>query len=210
MVTITLILINVLVFLYMIGLGEEGADAFTQQFAMHSRDFTSNIPITHHAITSVFTAMFLHASWMHLLGNMLYLWIFGDNIEDSMGPVRFIIFYLLCGVVAAVAQIVSAPHVAMTMLGASGAIAGVLGAYLVRFPKAQVDTCLFIIIFFTTVRLPAILVLGFWFVLQLFNGTNKNGGEGGVAYWAHIGGFVAGMILIYIFAKKSQSELNGY
>ena len=213
-VTITLIAINVLVFLYTLALGDAGTDTFYQQYAVFANTFTGENPPTIHAYTSIITAMFLHAGWMHLLGNMLYLWIFGDNVEDAMGPGRFLIFYLLCGVLAFAAQIISDPHSMVPSLGASGAIAGVLGAYFVRFPRAQIDTCLFIIIFVTTVRLPATLVLGFWFLLQLYLGTLKgadgaNSG-GGVAYWAHIGGFLAGMILITLFAKKSETAYNDY
>jgi membrane associated rhomboid family serine protease len=149
----------------------------------------------------LFTAMFLHGGWLHLLGNMLYLWIFGNNIEDVLGPVRFFIFYMLCGILASLAQVVADPTGLIPTIGASGAIAGVLGAYLVLFPRARVQSLIFVFYFIRFVEIPAVIVLGFWFVLQFFNGLASLGiqGMGGVAYFAHIGGFVAGAGLIYLF-----------
>ena len=157
-------------------------------------------------LLTVITSMFMHGSWMHLISNMVYLWIFGDNIEDSMGRGRFILFYLACGFVAAFTQAMIDPTSEIPMIGASGAVAGILGAYLLLHPKANVNVLFWIIIFITTVRVPAFIVLGVWIVGQFFSVTG--GGEGGVAYFAHIGGFLAGMILIPFFKKSSIPILD--
>jgi membrane associated rhomboid family serine protease len=156
--------------------------------------------------------MFMHAGVVHLGSNMLYLWIFGNNIEDIMGHGKFLLFYLLCGIVATLAHILSGPNSTIPSLGASGAIAGVLGAYLVRFPHAQIDTCVFFIVI-TVIRLPALLVLAFWFILQLFSGTvslMEGSTRGGTAWWAHIGGFLAGMILVNLFARRRPQRHDHY
>jgi membrane associated rhomboid family serine protease len=159
-------------------------------------------------IATAFSAMFMHGSIVHLGGNMLFLWIFGNNVEDSMGRVRFIVFYLLGGLAALAGQILVGPNAAVPTLGASGAIAAVLGGYLLLFPRARVITVIFIIFFFTIVELPAILILGFWFLQQILFGatdlTNPTGGGGGVAYFAHIGGFVFGLLLIRAFAQREK------
>ena len=149
---------------------------------------------------SVFTSMFMHGSWMHLIGNMVFLWIFGDNIEDSMGSGKFIMFYFLSGIGAALLQAIIDPSSTIPMIGASGAIAGVLGGYLLLHPKANVNVLMWIIIFISVIRVPAFIVLGFWIIGQFFNASF--GSEGGVAYFAHIGGFVAGMLLIPFFKKQ--------
>ncbi len=146
------------------------------------------------------SSMFLHGGFLHLIGNMLYLWIFGNNIEDTLGHFRFLFFYLLCGLAAALAQVLSSPGSTIPMIGASGAVAGVLGAYILLFPGARVLTMLFIIIFIKFVRLPALIVLGFWFFLQLMG--VMGGAITNVAFFAHIGGFVVGMILIKIFQPR--------
>ncbi len=148
------------------------------------------------AMVSVLTSMFMHGGWMHLIGNMLYLWIFGNNIEDATGHGRFIAFYLLCGVAAAMSQALQDPASAVPMIGASGAIGGVLGAYALLFPRARVLVLVPLGFFITTIRIPALLVLGFWFVLQFVQSAMAPAGAGGVAYWAHIGGFLAGLVLI--------------
>jgi rhomboid family protein len=160
---------------------------------------------------TIFTSMFMHGSLLHLGGNMLFLWIFGNNIEDSMGEFRFVAFYLLGGVIALAAQVLVDPNAAVPTVGASGAIAGVLGGYAVLYPRARVITVVFIVIFFTIIELPALLVLGFWILIQLFLGANDlgsqtAGGEGGVAYFAHIGGFVFGLIAIRLFADRVQED----
>lgn len=214
-VTISLIVLNVLVFLYMLSLqaqGDKALNTFILHAAVVPARFTSG-EISPPVALTIFTAMFMHAGLLHLGGNMLYLWIFGNNIEDIMGPVRYLIFYLTCGIVATVAHIAIDPHSPVPSLGASGAIAGVLGAYLVRFPRAPIDTCLFILIFWTVIRLPAFLVLMFWFVLQLFQGVAAlepavSQRDGGVAFWAHIGGFVAGMVLVTLFQKRPALQYN--
>jgi membrane associated rhomboid family serine protease len=146
--------------------------------------------------------MFLHGGWMHLIGNMLYLWIFGNNVEDAMGHVRFPIFYLLCGIAAALAQGFYDPNSAVPMIGASGAIGGVLGGYLLLYPRARVLVLIPLGFFTQLIRIPALAVLGFWFVLQFIQSALSSGEGGGVAYWAHIGGFVAGMVLILVFRDK--------
>ncbi len=149
---------------------------------------------------TVFTSMFAHGSLLHLGGNMLFLWIFGNNVEDAMGRGRFIGFYLLCGVAAVFAQILAAPGSEIPMVGASGAIAGVLGAYLLLFPHARVLTLVPIFIFIRLIWIPAIFFLGIWFLFQLLGGLGSPSETGGVAFWAHVGGFVAGLLLVKPFA----------
>jgi membrane associated rhomboid family serine protease len=153
-------------------------------------------------ISHVVTHMFLHGSWMHLLGNMWFLWLFGNNVEDSMGRLRFMIFYLVCGLTAAAGQIVTSPDSAIPMVGASGAISGVMGAYLVLYPKVRVYTLVPLGFFLTSMALPAWVMLGYWFLIQFVSGLVSFGGEaGGVAFWAHVGGFVAGVVLVKLFAR---------
>ena len=151
---------------------------------------------------TIFTSMFMHGGWFHLIGNMLYLWIFSDNVEDSMGHVRFVIFYLLCGVVAVFAQALPDPHSTIPMIGASGAISGVLGAYLLLFPHARVVVLIPLGVFSQLVRMPAGAVLLIWFGLQLLQSAMTPKGAAGVAFGAHIGGFVAGMALVPVFKKR--------
>jgi membrane associated rhomboid family serine protease len=158
------------------------------------------------AWVGLLTSQFLHGGWMHLLGNMLYLWIFGNNIEESMGHARFLLFYLLCGLIAGLTQSVLSPLSQVPMIGASGAIAGVLGAYLVLHPRANVRVLLVIIIFIRLINVPALIVLGLWFLMQFLHGSS--GGEGGVATWAHIGGFVAGMVLVLVFRRRGIDVLQ--
>jgi membrane associated rhomboid family serine protease len=154
---------------------------------------------------NVFTHMFLHGSWMHLLGNMWFLWLFGNNIEDSMSRPRFIVFYLLCGLAAAGLQVWADPSSAIPMVGASGAISGVMGAYLVLFPRVRVFTIVPIGFFVTQLALPAWGMLIYWMVLQFVGGVSSIGAEGGgVAFWAHIGGFVAGVVLVKVFASRAH------
>ena len=153
------------------------------------------------APVTVLTAMFLHGGFLHVAGNLLYLWIFGDNVEDRMGHGRFVVFYLLCGVAAALAQALPDTASRVPMIGASGAISGVLGAYAVLYPRARVLVVIPIFILLYTVRLPAVWVLGFWFVVQLLSSTLDSAG-GGVAFRAHVGGFVSGLLLIGLFARQ--------
>jgi membrane associated rhomboid family serine protease len=147
----------------------------------------------------ILSSMFLHGSWAHIIGNMWFLWLFGNNVEDSMGRLRFTWFYLLCGLAAALTQVFAMPTSAVPMVGASGAISGVMGAYVVLYPHARVFTLVPIGFFLTSFALPAWLMLGYWILLQVFGGLGA--GEGGVAFWAHIGGFVAGVVLIKLFAR---------
>ncbi len=150
------------------------------------------------------TSMFLHGGWLHLGGNMLYLWVFGDNVEDAMGHGRFVVFYLLTGVVAALVHVATQPASAVPLIGASGAIAGVLGAYLVLYPGARVLSLVVIFIFIRLVELPAVLVLSLWFLLQLYEGIGTLGAAGvaTVAFWAHVGGFIAGAAMVPLFARR--------
>ena len=157
-------------------------------------------------VSHVLTSMFLHGSWMHLLGNMWFLWLFGNNVEDSMGRGRFVVFYLLCGIAAALMQVVTSPHSVIPMVGASGAISGVMGAYLVLYPRVRVHCLVFLGFFITTVALPAWTMLLYWLGLQFVSGLfgllSSEGG--GVAFWAHVGGFVAGMALVKVFANPEM------
>ncbi|HTE63220.1 MAG TPA: rhomboid family intramembrane serine protease [Solirubrobacteraceae bacterium] len=162
---------------------------------------------------TLFTSMFMHGGLLHLGGNMLFLWIFGNNVEDSMGPVKFIVFYLLAGLAATALQVVVSPDATIPGIGASGAIAGVLGGYLILFPRARVITLVIIIFFVTLIEVPAVVILAFWFVQQVLFGAldlNSSGSQGGVAYFAHIGGFVFGMVAIRLFAddRKHRAQLE--
>jgi len=150
----------------------------------------------------IFTSMFLHGGWMHLLGNMWFLWLFGNNVEDSMGHLRFLIFYLVSGVAAAAAQVLSNPDSIVPMVGASGAISGVMGGYIVLYPRVRVFTMVPLGFFLTSVALPAWVMLGYWMVLQIFGGLGASAAGGGVAFWAHVGGFVAGAVLVKLFARS--------
>lgn len=153
-------------------------------------------PVWHTAVTS----MFLHGGWLHILSNMWFMWIFGNNVEDSMGHLRFVLFYLLCGLAAAALQVASNPDSGIPMVGASGAIGGVMGAYVLLYPRVHVHMLIFLGFFVTTVAVPAVFMLGYWFLLQLVGGVGSIGATGGgVAFWAHIGGFVAGATLILLF-----------
>jgi membrane associated rhomboid family serine protease len=157
-------------------------------------------------VSNLFTSMFLHGSWMHLLGNMWFLWLFGNNVEDSMTRPRFLVFYLLCGVGAAMLQVLMTPGSTVPMVGASGAISGVMGAYLVLYPRVRVFTFVPLGFIFTSVALPAWAMLIYWMVLQLLGGFTRIGSaqEGGVAFWAHIGGFAAGAILVKLFERRDR------
>lgn len=174
------------------------------------------IPLSEHAVCRIqatpqwetlVTSMFMHGGWFHLIGNMWFLWIFGNNVEDSMGRVRFAVFYLLCGFAAAAAQIAVNPSSTIPMVGASGAIGGVMGAYIVLYPRVAVTLLVVLGFFITTVRVPAYFMLGYWFLLQLVSGLPQVGEVGGgVAFWAHMGGFVAGAALIFLFRDRRLVE----
>ncbi|MEJ2604472.1 MAG: rhomboid family intramembrane serine protease [Gammaproteobacteria bacterium] len=157
------------------------------------------------------TSMFLHGGWFHLIGNMWFLWIFGNNVEDSMGHVRFAVFYLLCGLAAAGLQVAIDPDSAIPMVGASGAIGGVMGAYVMLYPKVRVTMLVFLGFFITTFTVPAMFMLGYWFLIQLVSGFTSLGNQGGgVAFWAHIGGFVAGGLLILLFRDVELVRRHPY
>jgi membrane associated rhomboid family serine protease len=153
---------------------------------------------------TLFSSMFLHGGFLHLIGNMLYLWIFGNNIEDALGHFRFFLFYLVCGLGAGTTQILSDPNSTVPMIGASGAIGGILGAYLLLFPSARIVTLIFIFIFIKIVRIPALIVLGFWFFIQLL--SVGGGVISNVAFFAHIGGFLAGLVLVKLFQPRSAGR----
>jgi len=211
-VTWGIIAINIAVFVYQVSLGSN-VDEFMFAYAVVPAALTHGIPQTEllksttaipfhtpgYVYLTVITSMFLHAGILHIAGNMLFLFIFGDNVEDRMGHLLFLLFYVFCGIIASLAQVFVDPNSTVPSLGASGAIAGVLAAYLVLFPFAGVRTVIFIFIFFTVVTVPAIFLIGFWFLLQLFNGytalAHVQQGMGGVAYIAHVGGFVTGLLI---------------
>jgi membrane associated rhomboid family serine protease len=201
-VTILIIIVNVLMFLWELSLGQSLQPAIMNIGFVPAR-FWSPVSYLALDIERMFISMFLHGGLLHIGANMLYLWIFGDNIEDRLGHVRYTIFYFLCGIIATLTHAIANPSSTVPAIGASGAIAGVLGAYLILFPKARVTTLIPIFFFITIREIPAVVLLGLWFVLQLFSGVGSLGVRdaqdlGGVAYFAHIGGFVSGMILIVL------------
>jgi membrane associated rhomboid family serine protease len=199
-ITVTIIVINAIAWLFELSLPRELLPAFLQAYGVVPADFSA---------PTLITSMFLHGSWSHVLGNMWYLWIFGDNVEDRMGHTRFVIFYLLCGIVAAFGQIAMNPQSTLPTIGASGAIAGVMGAYFVLYPHSRVLTLIPLIIIWEVIELPAIVLLGFWFLMQLFSAgtvaiTATTHGSGGVAFMAHVAGFVSGVIGVFAFRKREQ------
>ena len=206
-VTIGLIVACVLVYLWQLSLGPRQDQAIVYSFGFipavlfDQVQLPPELRIVPPAVTLI-TAMFMHGGFMHIAGNMLYLWVFGNNIEDVCGHTRFLIFYLLCGLVAAFAQALPDPASQIPMIGASGAISGVLGAYLVLFPRARVHVLIPFFIFFIY-QVPAGYLLGFWFLFQLISGATVDPSHGGVAFWAHVGGFITGMALIWLFREKS-------
>ena len=194
-VTYCIIGINALIFIlqFNLGISDPSAEkAFIYRFGFIPADFS---------LITIFTSMFLHGGISHIMGNMWFLWVFGDNVEGVLGHLKYAIFYLMCGLAATISQLLINPNSTIPMVGASGAIAGVLGMYMIRFPHARVHVFAFIIIFFTTFRVPAMFVLGFWFFNQLTNGFGSLGFDttGGVAWFAHIGGFIAGVMLNQAF-----------
>src|SRR5229473_2022407 len=195
--TVSIIVVNLLAWFYELALPREDLPLFLQQFGVVPAYFT---------LPTLVSSMFLHGSWSHVLGNMWYLWIFGDNVEDRMGHGRFLIFYLLCGFVAAFGQIFIDPTSTLPTIGASGAIAGVMGAYFVLYPQSRVLTLIPLIVFWEIVELPAIVLLGFWFLMQLFSAgaiaVTANTHGGGVAFMAHVAGFIFGLISVFIFRKR--------
>ncbi len=201
-VTLTVIAINIVVFLYQLSLGPHGNMLLIFRTGIIPYEFTHAVdipPYTQHPlIFNLIAAMFMHGGILHLLGNMLYLWIFGNNVEDAMGHFRFILFYLLAGLLASATHILLTPNARIPLIGASGAISGILGAYFVLYPWARVHTLIFLLFFVTIIDVPAIFLLGVWFVFQLINISSKSN----VAWYAHIGGFLSGMFLVRFFLKR--------
>jgi len=203
-VTIGIIIVNILIFLYELSLGS-GLGEFIMKFGVVPLKVSYYSQVPDLAIINTFfpfiSSMFLHGGFVHIIGNMWFLWIFGDNIEDKLGHFKFIAFYFLCGIIASSVHVFFNIESKVPCVGASGAIAGVLGAYMITFPRARVVTIVPLFVFIQVMELPAIVVLGFWFVIQFFNGaatiTASTSGAG-VAWWAHIGGFAAGVIILYI------------
>jgi membrane associated rhomboid family serine protease len=197
------------VFLYQVSLGEELLPFVERYAVIPARFLAGGTPSARELLTPV-TAMFLHGGWLHMLGNMLYLYIFGDNVEDTLGHGTFLGFYLACGVASFAVQILFQPASAVPNLGASGAIAGVLGAYFVRFPRARIVTLLPLFVVFTLVEIPAVVFLGLWFLFQFLSGAASLGrvsaASGGVAWWAHIGGFVAGAVLMTVAGWRGRGR----
>jgi membrane associated rhomboid family serine protease len=212
-VTVALIAVVTLVFLWQLSLGPRGAEAAAYSLGLiPSVLFGINtLPaelIAVPPVLTILTSMFLHGGWLHLIGNMLYLWIFGDNVEDAMGHGRFLLFYLACGVAAALAQALPDPQWTLPMIGASGAISGVLGAYLLLYPRAHVLVLVPIGFFLQTLRLPAGVVLLLWFGLQFLSNLFAPAGGGEVAFRAHLGGFVAGLVLVGLFKRPGFRLVN--
>jgi membrane associated rhomboid family serine protease len=204
-VTFFLIVLNIVVFIYELTLGDTAGERFIASFALIPKRLFSHAITTNNelpAAATLFTSMFLHGGALHITGNMLYLWIFGNNVEDAMSRIRFIIFYTLCGLLAAYAHAIMNSSSPTPMIGASGAVSGVLGAYLLLYPQARVVTLVIFGFYVRTVQMPAMAVLGLWFVLQFLNALLASGSGGGIAWYAHVAGFVAGMLLIGPFKRR--------
>ena len=202
LLVITIIALCIIIWFWQSGLGYQDNNTVIINFGLTPKVFLAE-PLL--SFFTLFTSMFMHGGFMHLAGNMLYLWIFGDNIEGALGHFRFILFYFLCGIAAAFTQILSAPDSAIPMIGASGAVSGVLGAYLIFYPHARIRTFVFLGIFITFLRLPAVLLLGFWILGQVISAFISNPGSPGVAWFAHLGGFFMGMLLAPLLKKPNIS-----
>jgi membrane associated rhomboid family serine protease len=202
-ITVTLIGLNVLAWFYELVLPRDVLPLFLQVYGVVPADFTA---------PSLITSMFLHGSWSHIIGNMLYLWIFGDNIEDQFGHGRFLVFYLLSGVAAALGQVAMNPESTLPTIGASGAVAGVMGAYIVIYPQSRVLTLIPLWFYFEMIEVPAIFLLGFWFLMQLFSAgaiaVTASSEGGGVAFMAHVVGFVAGVGGVFVFRKRRRQRVD--
>jgi membrane associated rhomboid family serine protease len=198
-VTLALIAVNLVLFVYEVSLPEDQLNSLIRLHGIVPDRFRFSM---------LFTSMFLHGGWMHVLGNMWFLWIFGKGIEDLLGHARFLIFYLACGVVAGILHLFTNPYSPVPTIGASGAIAGVMGAYLIKFPRASIVTLIFIFVFFTTVDIPAAFLLIYWFLIQFFSGVGSVGesqiSHGEVAWFAHVGGFLAGMLLVKLMPVRNR------
>jgi membrane associated rhomboid family serine protease len=213
-VTVALISVNCLIYLFLLSTGR-GYELALVKWGTIPYEITQGVELTPELSFSIplslFSSMFLHGGFFHLGGNMLYLWIFGDNVEDQLGHIKFLIFYVLCGLAASLLHILTSPNSQVPMVGASGAIAGVLGAYMIRFPKARILTLIFFGFFIRVVAIPALLVLGFWFILQLLYALPSVGStSGGVAWFAHVGGFLAGIVLFRLLVGFSKRRHYHY
>jgi membrane associated rhomboid family serine protease len=211
-VTVFLIILNIVVFSYELTLGQAAGERFIDSFALVPKHLFAQGSVPGVAIpptTTIITSMFLHASILHISGNMLYLWIFGNNVEDAMGRMRFVVFYLLCGCIAAYAHALMNSSSLIPMVGASGAISGVLGAYLLLYPRARVLTLVIFVFYIRTIPVPAMAVLLFWFLLQFLNALAASGPGGGTAWYAHVAGFIAGMLLIGFFKRRGVAFGGG-
>lgn len=210
-VTLSLIVINLLVFFYELSLGPALNNFFIAYGIVPSDYLNINLknPVNLVGLSlPLFTSTFLHGGWFHVIGNMWYLWIFGDNIEDRTGHVRFLFFYLSCGMLAGLTHILMNPYSSIPTVGASGAIAGVMGAYFLLFPRSKILTLVFLFIFIQIIEIPAVFFLGFWILFQFISGSLSAGlteNSGGVAWWAHIGGFLIGLVLVLFFKKSKQT-----
>ncbi len=206
-VTLLLILVNVFVFLYEVSLGP-AVTSFLRHYALIPAEVTGSLRYGSATLSDTaapfFTSMFLHGGWLHLIANMWFLWIFGDNVEDTLGSIRYLLFYFLCGLGAALTHFAIQPGSTLPVLGASGAIAGVLGAYAVLFPGARVVTLVPIFFFLQILELPAVIMIGYWFVLQILSGSLEavSPMRGGTAWWAHIGGFLSGVVLLLLMRPR--------
>ncbi|MBI1850925.1 MAG: rhomboid family intramembrane serine protease [Planctomycetes bacterium] len=228
-VTVSLIAANVAVFLWQLGMSPlaetafvhrfgvvpaavmqllgRGADTLPVQFEFGPRAFSIDLPVDfYHVARSFFACLFIHGGIAHLIGNMWVFWIFGDNVEDRMGHVRFLAFYLLSGLGASVVHVATNANSTIPTIGASGAIAGVLGAYLVSYPRARIMTLVPIFFFASFVEIPSFVFLGLWFLIQLLSSAGSDVGAGGVAWWAHVGGFLLGIVLLPVFRRRVPSE----
>lgn len=211
-VTIFLIVVNILIFLWEKSLSPFALEVVFREFGLVPAKIWGLIESVIPPFVSLFTCMFLHAGFFHLAGNMLYLWIFGNNVEDKLGHLRFLMFYLMCGIAATFFHSVIYPKSVVPLVGASGAISGVLGAYLIEFPMARIVTLVFIFFFITTVKVPAFLFIGLWFFMQYIQGLTALAGgiPTGVAWFAHIGGFITGIIIYRIFPKRKSKRKPRY
>ncbi|MDI6889366.1 MAG: rhomboid family intramembrane serine protease [Thermodesulfovibrionales bacterium] len=203
-VTIGIITLNILIFLFQVASPSDMEKLAYAYGAIPNYILTFEAVQPIHPALTIFSAMFMHGGVFHLAGNMLYLWIFGNNIEDKLGHLRFIIFYIFCGIASAYAHAITEPHSFIPMIGASGAVSGVLGAYLLLFPRAGIYTLIFLGFFVQVVKIPAFIVIGFWAVIQFVNGLISTGlvKEGGVAWFAHIGGFLIGLLTIRLWLPR--------
>lgn len=197
-----LIVANILVFLYELQMGSATLEAFIFEWGLIPAQLIADPSV---AWITIFTSMFLHGGWFHIINNMWVLYIFGDNVEARMGGVRYLIFYLLSGVAAVLLQIYTLPSSTVPMIGASGAVAGVLGAYLILFPRSRIASLVPILFIFTIIEIPAVIFLVFWFLSQLYSGlfAIQGGGESGIAWWAHIGGFLFGVVMVFFFRRRT-------